>query len=245
MMNVKSIGIIGFGNFGTFIHKIITEKFPHINVKVFSRRYEIDNKKFFSLEETCNVDILVPCVSIAAFESVISQIKPLVGTHTIVCDVATVKKHTVDVLKNAGIKNYIATHPMFGPNSYKKKGNSLKGLRFVLSESTLSLEDKDALIVFLEKLELSVIELDPDTHDKLLAETLFLTHLVGQTIKRGDFKRTSIDTVSFGFLMDAVESVADDESLFKDVFTYNPYSKETLKRFESATQQVYKLLDFS
>jgi prephenate dehydrogenase len=87
-------------------------------------------------------------------------------------------------------------------------------------------------------LELKVLELTADEHDRLIAETLFLTHLVGQTISKGSFERTSIDTVSFGFLMDAVESVAHDEALFRDVYRFNPYCKEVLARYEAAERAV-------
>ena len=58
----------------------------------------------------------------------------------------------------------------------------------------------------------------------------------------GNFIRTNIDTVSFGFLMDAVESVQNDTELFKDVYTYNPYCKEVIARFEQAEQAVEQLL---
>jgi prephenate dehydrogenase len=86
----------------------------------------------------------------------------------------------------------------------------------------------------LKNAELTVLSLTADEHDRLIAETLFLTHLVGQTVHKGGFERTAIDTVSFGFLMDAVESVAHDEALFRDVYAYNPYCKDVLARFEKA-----------
>ena len=85
--------------------------------------------------------------------------------------------------------------------------------------------------------------MSPEEHDKHLAETLFLTHLVGQIIARGEFGRTEIDTVSFGYLMDAVESVKHDTELFQDVFRYNPYCRQVLERFGVAEQAVQALLE--
>jgi len=83
----------------------------------------------------------------------------------------------------------------------------------------------------------------PDEHDKLIVETLFLTHLVGQIVKQGKFERTSIDTISFGFLMDAAESVWHDDALFHDVFKYNPYCREVLKRFEDTERTIASSLE--
>src|SRR3954471_8460155 len=59
----------------------------------------------------------------------------------------------------------------------------------------------------------------------------------------GNLRRPkTLDTVSFGFLMDAVESVQNDTELFKDVYTYNPHCKEVIARFEQAEQAVEQLL---
>ena len=54
---------------------------------------------------------------------------------------------------------------------------------------------------------------------------------------------TDIDTLSFGFLMDAVESVKSDTELFRDVFAFNPYCEEIIARFEKAEADVHALLE--
>ncbi len=241
-MNIGSIGIIGFGDFGQFIAALAKEHFPGVQVKISSSRNPADGTRFFSFEETCTTDLLFLCVPISAFEATVQKIQPFLGEQTIVVDVTTVKKHTTTVLRENNIPRFIATHPMFGPYSYAKHGNSLKDLRIALCDSTLSPDELSEVITFLKDAELKILELGPDEHDKLVAETLFLTHLVGQTIHKGKFERTSIDTVSFGFLMDAVESVMHDDALFQEVYKYNPYCKEVLERYEGAEKEVISSL---
>ncbi|MFZ2555839.1 MAG: prephenate dehydrogenase/arogenate dehydrogenase family protein [Minisyncoccia bacterium] len=240
-----TLGIIGYGDFGKFLHELARVHFPDMVVKVSSSRFPADGKTFFSLEEVCKSDILVLTVPISAFEEVVKNIAPLIGANTIVCDVATVKKHTIAILRNSAIPRFIATHPMFGPYSYVKQGKSLKGLQIAVCDSTLSKEESWNCFDLFRHAGLKVLELTSDKHDKLIAETLFLTHLVGQIVKKGNFERTSIDTISFGFLMDAVESVAHDDVLFHDVFKYNPYCQEVLARFESVEQQISSSLFIS
>jgi prephenate dehydrogenase len=80
-------------------------------------------------------------------------------------------------------------------------------------------------------------------HDTHLAETLFLTHFIGQVITDAKFDRTVIDTVSFGFLMDAVESVRHDTELFHDVFRYVPACRKILMRFSSSSEKVFCTLN--
>jgi prephenate dehydrogenase len=237
-----TLGILGYGDFGKFLHELARVHLPDMAVKVSSSRFPADEKTFFSLEEVCTSDILILAVPISAFESVIAQIAPLIGKKTIVCDVATVKKHTVAILKDHGIARFIATHPMFGPYSYEKQGKSLKDLRIAVCDSSISQEEYATALSLFRGVGLSVLEMSPDDHDRLIAETLFLTHLVGQIVKKGKFERTSIDTISFGFLMDAAESVAHDDALFRDVFTYNPYCKEVLTRFEAIERQIAESL---
>ena len=121
-------------------------------------------------------------------------------------------------------------------------GGSVAGLRVVLTDGTLPVERYAQLTAFLKQCGFDVVEMSAEQHDKHLAETLFLTHFIGQTVARGGFDRTDIDTVSFGYLMDAVESVKHDTELFKDVYRFNPYCEEILKRFEAAEEEVHKLL---
>lgn len=237
-MNITSVGIVGFGDFGQFLFNLAKTHFPNLSVKVYSSRKQPDGKDFFSLEEVCKTDLVILCVPIAAFGETIEKVLPLLGNNTIVCDVATVKKHTVSILQEKKVPHYLATHPMFGPFSYAKHGNSLKDLRVAVCDSSLTNEETKNVTDFLRKAELKVLELTADEHDCLIAETLFLTHLVGQTVKEGGFERTSVDTISFGFLMDAVESVAHDEALFRDVYKYNPYCKDVLTRYEKAEKEI-------
>lgn len=240
---VKTIGIVGYGSFGQFVHMLARMYCPDVVVKVWSRKQLPDTRTFFTFEEVCACDVLIMTVSIAAFEEVLMRAMVHVGPETIVVDVATVKMHPIALLqKYAGGKTYIATHPMFGPYSFAKRGNVLDGLRLVISDHTLNDDMLQSSITLFKRLGLNVLFMDANAHDRMLAETLFLTHYIGQTVARAGFVRTDIDTVSFGYLMDAVESVQNDTTLFEEVYRFNPYCKETVGRFEDAQQAVRTML---
>lgn len=237
------IGIVGYGSFGVFLEMLITRFAPHAQIKIYSSRFTPDGKKFFSLEETAQCDAVLLAVPIHAYEKTLETLVPLLGEKSLLVDVATVKIHTVKLLNRlAGGKRYVATHPMFGPESYEKKKRDISGFRIVVCESTLPAEEQEALLKFLRGCGFDVVEMSADAHDKHLAETLFLTHFVGQAVSRASFTRSEIDTVSFGYLMDAVESVKHDTALFQEVYRFNPYCEEILKRFEIAESEVHALL---
>ena len=242
-MPISTVGIVGYGSFGKLVHTLLNRFAPTVRVRVHSSRSEPDRQTFFSLEDVAACDAIVLAVPISAFEDTVQKILPMLGTNSVIVDVATVKVHTVHVLKRlAPDRKYIATHPMFGPESYKKLDGNVHGFRIVIAESTLPMPQKDELVSFLQSIGFDVVEVTADAHDKHLAETLFLTHFVGQIISKGNFNRTEIDTVSFGYLMDAVESVKHDSQLYQDVFKYNLYCKEVLERFETSEKEVQALL---
>lgn len=240
---MRSVGIVGYGAFGKLTETLLKRFVPELQVRIFSSKQAPDGTRFFSLEEVAASDVLVLAVPIRAFEETLLKVLPHVGPETILVDVCTVKVHSVSLLKkHAASRAWIATHPMWGPESYEKKKGNVSGFRIVIAESTLSETDRARIVEALKAHGFDVVSTDADTHDKHLAETLFLTHFVGQVIARAGFDRTEIDTVSFGYLMDAVESVKHDEALFRDVFTFNPYCKEVLERFGLAEKEVEALL---
>ena len=113
----------------------------------------------------------------------------------------------------------------------------------MIADHTLAQDVVDKAAAWLKQLGLNVITMSSQAHDRMLAETLFLTHYVSQIVAKGGFVRTDIDTLSFGYLMDAVESVKGDTELFRDVFAFNPYCEDIIRRFEAAEGEVHTLLE--
>ena len=243
-MTIKSVGIVGYGAYGTLLQILIARFAPEVAIKVYSRHHTPDDQMFFSLEEVAACDAVFLAVPIHALEENLKKLVPLINDKTTLVDVSTVKKYPGSLLKKyAKGKSYVATHPMWGPESYKKKGGDVSGFRIVITDSTVP---EESILVFcktLEHLGFTCLRMSADAHDKHLAETLFLTHFIGQIVSHAKFDRTEIDTVSFRYLMDAVESVRHDKALFQDVFRYDPYCKKVLKKFGIAEKSVQQLLN--
>jgi prephenate dehydrogenase len=243
-MQPRSLGIVGHGDFGRFLETLARRFLPGVAVRVHARKATQDGTRFFSLAETCQSDIVIIAVSIRAFAEMLQTVLPLLAAGSILIDVNTVKEHPARLLReHAAGKRYVATHPMFGPYSFEKQGGTLNGLRLVITDHTLPDNVLAGAIAWLRALGLNVLTMTPQAHDRMLAETLFLTHYVSQIVAKGGFVRTDIDTLSFGYLMDAVESVKGDTELFRDVFAFNPYCEDIIRRFEAAEGDVHALLE--
>jgi prephenate dehydrogenase len=240
---VTSVGIVGYGHFGTFLHELTSRFFPELKLKAYSRRAEVDGEKFFSLEDVSRCDVVILCGAIAEYEDQLKAVIKYALAETIIVDIATVKKHTSELLRTyCEGRRFLSTHPMFGPESYKKHNGDISGFRIVITDYVLQNDQYQRLKNVFATLGFLIIEMTADEHDKLLAETLFLTHYVGQSILKAGFNRTSIDTLSFQFLIDAVESVKDDKALFQDVYRFNPYCQEVAKRLHDSQDEVFKEL---
>jgi prephenate dehydrogenase len=245
-MEIKTIGIIGYGHFGMFLFALGQRFFPNVKIRVYSRRFPADGKTFFTLVEAAECDVVILCGSISEYEEQIQAVAPLLAPHSILVDVATVKLHTTELLKkHCPNCHYISTHPMFGPESYEKHHGNVEGFRIVVTDYALINDGYIAIKSILTALGFEVIEMTADEHDKRLAETLFLTHYVSQSILSAGFTRTSIDTLSFQFMMDAVESVKNDRKLFEDVYHYNKYCQPVAERLHAAQESVWQSIQKS
>lgn len=238
-MQITSVGILGHGHFGQFVVTLAKRFLPGIEVRVYSRRSEPDGELFYSLADTAAADVVILCGSIKGYAAQLQSILPHLSPDGVVVDVATVKKYTTEMFRQRiGERRWLCCHPMFGAESYRKQQENVDGFRIVVTETTLSDEDYAAARGFLSGLGFKLIEMSAERHDELLADTLFMTHYIGQTMARAGFGRTDIDTVSFQSLMNSVESVAHDEELFVDVYNHNPYCESAAVRFHEAQREV-------
>ena len=241
-----TIGIVGNGRFGKFLVTLIARFLPTMSVRVYSRRNDSDGQKFFTLAETAAADVVILCGSIASYEEQLRSIKPYLRPETIVVDVATVKSYTENLCQMIlGSQPYVCLHPMFGPESYRVRAEDVSGFRIVVTASTLPGDVYETMRASLTAYGFLVITMTSDEHDKLLAETLFLTHYVSQTVlaQPGEYIRTAIDTPSYHALLQAIESVKNDYQLFRDVYRFNPYCKAVANRLHQAETKLWESLE--
>ena len=234
-----SIGLIGYGQFGAFLHVLAKRYLPDASLKVYAPEYPTDDDLFCPFEEAAGCDAVILAVPISAYQDTISRVHPHLRPNSVVIDIATVKKHTMDLLQAAEPPvQFLSMHPMFGPESYAQRDGNVSGFRIVITGHNTPGNIYAAFCGTLTDAGFSIIETTADAHDKDLAETLFLTQYIGQIVAHGGFECSDIDLVSFGSLMDAVDSVRHDTGLFKDVFHFNPYCRQMVDRFEASDREV-------
>ncbi|MBV9549159.1 MAG: hypothetical protein JO256_05735, partial [Alphaproteobacteria bacterium] len=68
---MQTLGIIGHGDFGRFLETLARRFLPGVAVRLYARKAAPDSDRFFTLEETCQSDVVIIAVSIRAFEEML------------------------------------------------------------------------------------------------------------------------------------------------------------------------------
>lgn len=235
-----SIGIIGYGEFGKFVYDLLERSYPNFaNLKVYSRTHKINNKKFFNLDTICGSDFVIPCVPISAFENLIKKICPLLKSNSVLIELNSVKVMPVNILNRYKDKlKFVATHPMFGPNSFSNGKYDLSGKKLVITDSNIDKKMYQNLISLLQGQKLEIIECTAHEHDELASKTQFITHLIANLLIKSQAKHTKIDTNSYKELVDLADKLKSNRQLFEEMYMYNPYCKIELNKFTNTLNHI-------
>ncbi|KAJ0410412.1 hypothetical protein P43SY_002744 [Pythium insidiosum] len=248
-----NVGIYGFGNFGQFLAKTISKYHcvratsrtdyravaSSLGCQFFSSATQLE--AFFD-----GLDVVVLCVSILSFESVVKTLPPHLLERLVVIDVLSVKTHPKQILQRElpASSSILCTHPMFGPESGKY---SWRGLPMMFERVRVaSAEHAHAMNQFLRVFELELcrmLEMTCESHDEFAASSQFLTHLTGRILSVQGVKNTPIDTRGFKNLVRLVDDTCKDSfDLFQGLYKYNPNSETQIRKFEDSLREVTQQL---
>jgi len=225
----KSLGIIGFGRFGQLAAKYLKKYFRVFVSDQLDKIIEAERigVTFASVEECATKDIVLLCVSISGFEKVLRQIVPFLKNGTLLFDVCSVKEEPVKAMRELVPKGCecIGTHPLFGPDTAK---SGLKGKKIVLcpirTKKLICIKD------FLKELGLTVITATPEEHDKQMAKSLALVHLLGKVSLRTGVERVDMASPTHEMFIEIVNIVRNDpEQLFVDMQFHNRFTRKNRK----------------
>lgn len=231
---MSKFGIIGFGRFGNILADILSIK-NEILIHDLSKISK--NFQNVSLLEVVKCEILFIAVPIREFEEVIKSLREYKLQNTTIVDVCSVKIYPVEVMKKYLPDNFgiIATHPMFGPDSY----GPYRELKMVMHSVRDVHNQYDKLKMIFESKSISVVDMTPENHDKDAAMSQGITHFIGRALSQSGISSTSINTLGFNELLGVVEQTCNDSwDLFKDLQNYNPYTVKMIEKLEEGIKIV-------
>ena len=238
--NIKKIGLIGFGRFGELIIKHLSSDFKFYVYDQVDKNEKIRKNSAIpsSLKGVCQKDIIVLAVPISELGNILKNIKNLLKKDSTVMDVCSVKEYPVKLMKNMLSKNVqiLATHPMFGPDT---ASDSLYGRKIAMCKVRINDGLYTQIKEFFESKGLIVIETTSEEHDKEIAKSLILTHLIGRALVNMRASNVDMDTQGYRNLVKILDTVKNDTwQLFKDMNNFNRFSKDVRDGFLKSIKEI-------
>jgi prephenate dehydrogenase len=228
-VKIETVGLIGLGRFGRMTyHYLRRDKVLHV--------YDADARKVQDLpeasswEDTLSCDLLVLSVPISAMPSLCKSMSPFLRPGQVVLDTCSVKLLPTRAMLEAlpPEVQIVGTHPLFGPDSGK---DGIAGMKIALSPVRVDPQIYARIRRYLEALRLVVIEVTPEEHDRQIAETQAVFHLIAQAIKRLGWGGQAVSTPGPEIFYRLVRTVQNDtDQLFLDLERQNPHASRCRRR---------------
>lgn len=243
-MSEKVVSVYGYGRFGKLWADILAEDF---HVKVFSRRGVKPDEvpagiEVSDAEGIFDCDALFFCVAISSFGEVLEKASPFCKKETLFFDTCSVKVYPVKWMKEylPSESKIIATHPMFGPDSYPQAG---KKLAMVMCNISADVRIFDKWVRYFTAKSLQVELMTPEKHDEMTAYSQGITHYMGRVFADLQLHPTSIDTLGYKMLLDVMAQTCNDSwQLFLDLHRFNPYAKKMREDLQKSIERVNNAL---
>ena len=249
----KTVAIIGGGLIGTSLSLSIKKNNLCDVIKVYDSNIQVrkklkerlsPNEIYESLEDTVfDADLVVLCIPVGSMKEVAKSISKLLKDGCILTDTGSTKNSVIKDVKPYISQNiwFIPSHPLAGTeNSGPEAGfpELFKGKYWVIVPYySIPNEVMDNFSKFLSGSGAITEIMKPEYHDKILAITSHLPHLIAYTIvgTATDLEdQTKYDVVRFsatGF-RDFTRIASSDPIMWRDVFLNNKGAVlEMLQRF--------------
>ena len=177
-------------------------------------------------EEVAESDLLVLTVPISSIRQLCRRMSPLLRPGQVVVDACSVKKNPVEWMLEELPQSVqvVGTHPLFGPDSGKE---GIAGMKIAVCPARVDSDTYEEILRFLHSLELVVIETTPEEHDRQIAQSQAIFHLIAQAVKQLEWGVKPISTPGPETFYRLVKTVQKDtDQLFRDMAKENPYAAE-------------------
>jgi cyclohexadieny/prephenate dehydrogenase len=239
---MKNILIIGCGLIGSSLLRAIADR--KISKKIFIYEKSKSNiLKIKKLRLPCtitndlkkiipNLDLIIFCTPLGEYEKMISKINKYLSSKTIITDVGSSKKKSMQLIKNKLKKGiyWTSSHPIAGSEvsgpEHGVKNLFLNKWCILIKEKNTNKKHLKVLNKFWKKIGSRVAVMDSKKHDTIFSMTSHLPHLIAYNLVKTatDFeKQKKYDLIKFsaGGLRDFSRIAASNEIMWRDVFFNN------------------------
>ncbi len=241
----KVVSVYGYGRFGKLWADILAQDFK---VKVYSRRglkpeevskgIEIANS-----DSIFDCDAMFFCVAISSLEQVLIESKNHFRANTVYFDTCSVKVYPAQWMNEniPATNQIIATHPMFGPDSYY---NATSPLPMVFCNVRSNEDVFKSWAKYFSSKRMRVEIMTTEEHDEMVAYSQGITHYVGRVLADLQLQPSRIDTMGYSKLLEIIAQTCNDTwQLFIDLQRFNPYTSIMRDDLQNSLEKIYAILN--
>ena len=260
----NKITIIGSGLLGSSLLRVIRKKKISKKVSVFDNSIKV-RKKIKKLKLLCNLenkindsvkdsDLIILCSPISSYKKIIKNIKEKLENNSIIIDIASVKKKSIEIItKNIDTKNisWIPCHPIAGSEVSGPEYGTANLFENKWCIITPTKKEKKyhlkKIIKFWKKIGSKVKIMKQVKHDRIFSITSHMPHLIAYNLVKTaiDLEKknnSSIIQFSGGGLRDFTRTASSSEIMWKDISILN--KSNILKSFKQFTKNLNKMSNF-
>jgi len=259
MENIKTIGIIGVGLLGGSIGLAIKKKYSHVHVIGMGRNKEklqkgVDYKALdkYDLDLVKGVkecDLIIIATPIWNIVETYKKILPGLTSNAIVTDVGSTKKEIVEQIELlSDTKIFIGSHPMAGS---EKSGVDAACDDLYINKTVVVTETDRSDISKLEIVErfwndlgANVVRMSSVEHDRMVAYTSHLPHLLASSLTYSISENISESDMKYQIygngLMDTTRIAEGSPEIWIDILTSN---KENILKSISSFKQDLEIIE--
>lgn len=236
-MEPSGIAVVGGGGrMGTLVVRFLREVGYEVSV-ADSAFGDID------WHHVASHDVIILTVPFPVMEDVLKQFGHLTREDGAVIDIASLKEEPVRCMLKYCRGEIIGSHPLFGPTTESLKDQ----LVFVWPARRGAW--MNWFVSFLERSGSTVREMDPETHDRLMARVQVLRHLLlicfGHSLMQLDFDPVVDLPVAGPWFSRLVKMLArqmdQGSALYADLALHNPETAKVLDRFQASVNEIADL----
>jgi prephenate dehydrogenase len=257
-MRLKQITIMGIGLMGGSIGLAVRAAWPKCKIVGYGHRSStlekakkigaIDQAESDAAKAVKGSDLVLLCTPVGVFESLLREIAPALSAGCIVTDVGSTKRSVVKSAEAILPKkvHFVGSHPIAGSEKRGVDYARTDLFRHALCIVTPTKKTPPAAVKsvedFWKALEMRVVRLSPEEHDRHLADVSHLPHLAAAAMVAIQ-EDSSIDFCGQGFL-DATRIAGGDAGLWRDIFLDNADNlRDGVKRLQEQIREVMVMLE--
>ena len=185
-------------------------------------------------------DIVLIAVSMEAASDIAKKVAPWIRKDSLIADINSLKTDICQIYLDNCHGESVGLHPMCGPTVANFQGQKL--IWCPVKTGSLS----GQLKTILKSSGFEILESSPEHHDKMMSVVQVLMHLttmvMGEALRKLDIDIA--ETLKFTSPIYKIElSVigrlfAQDPSLYAEILTENPFSKQVVEKFQAASLEI-------